>query len=66
MRRTVLLIALLAFAAGCGSDDSDSGGGGGSAEKKTAIYVTTNPLGTNQFLNLIADGAKAGGEECGV
>ncbi len=66
MRRTVLLIALLAFAAGCGSDDSGSGSGGGGSAKKTAIYVTTNPLGTNQFLNLIADGAKAGGEECGV
>ena len=67
MRRTVLLIALLAFAAGCGSDDSGSGsGGGGGSAKKTAIYVTTNPLGTNQFLNLIADGAKTGGGECGV
>jgi basic membrane protein A and related proteins len=65
MRRTALLIALLALA-GCGSSDSGSGGGGGSAKNKTAIYVSTNPLGTNQFLNLIADGAKAGGEECGV
>ena len=66
MRRTVLLIALLAFA-GCGSSDSDSGGGnGGGSANKTAIYVSTNPLGTNQFLNLIADGAKAGGKECGV
>ena len=67
MRRTILLIAALALA-GCGSSDSESGGGGGDggSANKTAIYVSTNPLGTNQFLNLIADGAKAGGEECGV
>jgi len=65
MRRTVLLIALLALA-GCGSSESSSGGSGGGSAKKTAIYVSTNPLGTNQFLNLIADGAKAGGKECGV
>ena len=50
--------------AGCGSDDESSGGGGDA--KKSVIYVSTNPLGTNQFLNLIADGAKAGGEECGA
>ena len=63
---TFLAIAatLAVLVAGCGSDDESSGGGGGA--KKTAIYVSTNPLGTNQFLNLIADGAKAGGEECGA
>ena len=61
---TVLAILALGAAAGCGSDD-DSGGGGGGA-KKSVIYVSTNPLGTNQFLNLIADGAKAGGKECGA
>ena len=36
------------------------------AKQKSVIYVSTNPLGTNQFLNLIADGAKAGGKECGA
>jgi basic membrane protein A and related proteins len=63
-----LLAALAAGAvAGCGSDDEAAGGGeGGGGAKKTAIYVSSNPLGTNQFLNLIADGAKAGGAECGV
>src|SRR3954453_23868133 len=62
--RTLLPLLVLLALAGCGSDDSGGGGGGGA--KKTAIYVSTNPLGTNQFLNLIADGAKAGGKECGV
>jgi basic membrane protein A and related proteins len=56
--------AVLALA-GCGSDDSSGGGSGGGA-KKNVIYVSTNPLGTNQFLNLIADGAKAGGKQCGA
>ena len=55
--------ALVVLIAGCGSDDESSGGGGA---KKSVIYVSTNPLGTNQFLNLIADGAKAGGKECGA
>jgi basic membrane protein A and related proteins len=59
------LAVLLVAAAGCGSDD-ESGGGGGGGAKKSVIYVSTNPLGTNQFLNLIADGAKAGGKECGA
>ena len=64
-RATVAVLAVLALGAvaGCGSDDD--GGGGGDA-KKSVIYVSTNPLGTNQFLNLIADGAKAGGKECGA
>ncbi|MGZ8650464.1 MAG: hypothetical protein ACXW08_17845 [Solirubrobacteraceae bacterium] len=60
-----LAAGLLLLIAGCGSDDEGSGGGGGEA-KKSVIYVSTNPLGTNQFLNLIADGAKAGGKECGA
>ena len=60
-----LLAVLVAGAvAGCGSDDESAGGGG--AKQKSVIYVSTNPLGTNQFLNLIADGAKAGGKECGA
>ncbi len=64
---TVLAILALGAAAGCGSDDDGGGGsGGGDGAKKSVIYVSTNPLGTNQFLNLIADGAKAGGEECGA
>jgi len=64
---TLLAVLALGTAVGCGSDDS--GGGGGSSDggaKKSVIYVSTNPLGTNQFLNLIADGAKAGGDECGA
>ena len=65
--RILSLFAILALgvAAGCGSDDNGGSGGGGGA-KKSVIYVSTNPLGTNQFLNLIADGAKAGGKECGA
>jgi len=64
---TVLAILALGTAVGCGSDDDGGGGsGGGDGAKKSVIYVSTNPLGTNQFLNLIADGAKAGGEECGA
>ena len=65
-RAIVAVLAVLAMGAfvGCGSDDEGSGGGGDA--KKTVIYVSTNPLGTNQFLNLIADGAKAGGKECGA
>jgi basic membrane protein A len=59
--RILSLLAILALA-GCGSDD----GGGGGAKSKNVIYVSTNPLGTNQFLNLIADGAKAGGKQCGA
>src|SRR3954463_13797993 len=62
--RTLLALLVLLALAGCGSDDSGGGGGGGA--KKNVIYVSTNPLGTNQFLNLIADGVKAGGKECGV
>ena len=66
-RAIVAVLAALAMGAvaGCGSDD-ESGGGGGGGKKKSVIYVSTNPLGTNQFLNLIADGAKAGGKECGA
>src|SRR3954447_6490004 len=63
--RTLLALLVLLALAGCGSDDSSGGGGGGGA-KKSVIYVSTNPLGTNQFLNLIADGAKAGGKQCGA
>jgi basic membrane protein A and related proteins len=61
----VLAVLIAGAVAACGSDDESSGGGGG-AKKKSVIYVSTNPLGTNQFLNLIADGAKAGGKECGA
>src|SRR3954453_13003081 len=63
--RTLLALLVLLALAGCGSDDSSGGGGGGGA-KKSVIYVSTNPLGTNQFLNLIADGAKPGGKQCGA
>jgi len=59
----VLAVLVAGAVAGCGSDDDKSSGGG---EQKRGIYVSTNPLGTNQFLNLIADGAKAGGKECGA
>jgi basic membrane protein A len=64
-RAAAAVLAVLAAGAvvGCGSDDDKSGGGG---RQKSVIYVSTNPLGTNQFLNLIADGAKAGGKECGA
>jgi basic membrane protein A len=65
--RKLVLAAFALLIVGCGGSESDSEtttGGGGA--KKTAIYVSTNPLGTNQFLNLIADGAKAGGKECGA
>jgi basic membrane protein A len=61
MRFRILSLLVILVLAGCGSDDS---GGGGA--KKSVIYVSTNPLGTNQFLNLIADGAKAGGKQCGA
>jgi basic membrane protein A len=61
MRFRILSLLVILALAGCGSDDS---GGGGA--KKSVIYVSTNPLGTNQFLNLIADGAKAGGKQCGA
>jgi len=66
--RILSLFAILALgvAAGCGSDDSSSSSGGGGGAKKSVIYVSTNPLGTDQFLNLIADGAKAGGKQCGA
>jgi basic membrane protein A and related proteins len=64
--RTLLALLVLLALAGCGSDDSGGGGGGGGGAKKSVIYVSTNPLGTNQFLNLIADGAKAGGKQCGA
>jgi basic membrane protein A and related proteins len=60
--RYVATAAAVLALAGCGSDD----GGGGGAKSKNVIYVSTNPLGTNQFLNLIADGAKAGGKQCGA
>ena len=67
MRRTHAVVAVLVTVAlaGCGGSDSGEDSGGG-ASAKTAIYVSTNPLGTNQFLNLIADGAKVGGKRCGV
>jgi len=64
MRFRILSLLVILALAGCGSDDSGGGGGGGA--KKSVIYVSTNPLGTNQFLNLIADGAKAGGKQCGA
>ena len=67
LRAAAATLAVLALGAvaGCGSDDEGAGSGGGGA-KKSVIYVSTNPLGTNQFLNLIADGAKAGGKQCGA
>jgi basic membrane protein A and related proteins len=61
----VLAVLIAGAVAACGSDD-EGGGGGGGGKQKSVIYVSTNPLGTNQFLNLIADGAKAGGKECGA
>lgn len=66
MRFRYLATLLVLLLAGCGSEDSESGGGSGGGGDKSVIYVSTNPLGTNQFLNLIADGAKAGGKECGA
>ncbi|MBE2319036.1 BMP family ABC transporter substrate-binding protein [Solirubrobacter sp. CPCC 204708] len=67
MRKLALVVVAALTIAACGGEEESGGtAGGGGGEKKTAIYVSTNPLGTNQFLNLIADGAKAGGEQCGV
>ena len=65
-RATAAVLAVLTACAvaACGSDGGGGGGGGG--KQKSVIYVSTNPLGTNQFLNLIADGAKAGGKQCGA
>ena len=64
--RKLVLAAFALLIVGCGGSESGSETTTGGGAKKTAIYVSTNPLGTNQFLNLIADGAKAGGAECGV
>jgi basic membrane protein A len=37
-----------------------------SATGLKAVYVSTGPIGVNPFLQLIADGLKQGGTECGV
>jgi basic membrane protein A len=58
--------ALVLLVAGCGSSGGSSSSGGSAAKKKSVIYVSTNPLGTDQFLNLIAIGAKSGGKQCGA
>ncbi len=64
------LVAALCLAA-CG-DDEEAGGSGGSGasggggETRSAIYVSTNPRGTNGFLRLIAQGLEQGGRDCGV
>lgn len=64
-------LAAAAVLAGCGSSggSSSSGGGGGGASKGgdvSVIYVTTTPIGTDQFLSLIAEGMKSGGKDCGA
>ncbi len=63
------LVAALCLAA-CGDDEegggSGSAGSGGGEAQRSAIYVSTNPRGTNQFLGLISDGLEQGGRECGV
>jgi basic membrane protein A len=61
-----LAAVLVLLIAGCGSSGSSKSSGSSGGAKKSVIYVSTNPLGTDQFLNLIAEGAKAGGKQCGA
>ncbi|WP_216870397.1 BMP family ABC transporter substrate-binding protein [Modestobacter excelsi] len=70
---TAIAAAMLLALTACGGGDSSSsgdGGGGGGGGDKSFIYVTNDPIGTNEFLQLgkkgIEDAAKTYGGEAQV
>ncbi|MCU1571466.1 MAG: hypothetical protein JWR33_2207 [Naasia sp.] len=59
-----LAVGLLATVAGCsnsGSSSGDAGASAGTATKASLILITPTPIGSNNFLQLAADGAKEAG-----
>lgn len=68
MRAPISLVAALAIAiSACapgGPDETPAAGDG--ATELEAVYVSTGPIGVNPFLELIADGLRRGGADCGV
>jgi basic membrane protein A len=55
-----------AASAGAPGSSSPAGSAGASPTGLKAIYVSTEPIGVNPFLQLIAKGLQDGGTECGV
>ena len=60
----LILVALASILlSACGGAAPGDGGG---EEALTATYISTGPIGVNPFLELIAEGLRTGGEDCGV
>lgn len=68
-----LSLALLATAAlalaGCGGGSTSTGAGTGTAASgsgKSIVYITPNPVGSNNFVRLGVEGARKAAEDAGA
>lgn len=75
VRTAALAVAAAAglLLAGCGGDSADGGGGSasttassGPAAGKTVVYITPNPVGSDNFLRLGVEGGRAAAEKAGA
>ena len=63
-RAALAMLLPVAMLAACTS--ASDGSGDTASSGKSVVYVSTGPIGTDQFLELISEGTKAGAAECGM